>query len=687
MRLERSLAAKVDALIAGYLDHFGEAQTYGVLPDKHVYQGYLARVLLDHYARVVSTFTGKPLVPGEPLTSITARAHELGELASDQAVRILLTIDQDILHALHGAKAATNTIEFKGKAKDRFSAVLTLALRTVRQGLKKRLPMIANVNTNGVAEGARAEAARVGSNALLYKRWVTKGDERVRAAHVAMHGMMERVENPFDVSGYAMMQPGDASGGAPLNLLANCFPADTLVSAAPFRATRHWYEGPLIIVKTVGGAELSATPNHPVLTPEGWVALGSLKKDDNVVRCAGLDQAGLCAPNVKNVQATIDQVFNALAVKGRSNWVRSANVNFHGDRPAQDINVVTAERELREARNASLSEHVDHFGLARADIAQTSLLRYCLSGHLHVRCWHTASGLVRRLGERLAFFVRCVGHALAHRVASVSPAFSGVGKCGIHKHAVFADLPGDCLDRLPFVHAAQNIGKCLGTMLCFAKASRLALGSRNASKFHVPVDSADGGTKLCADLLNRCAGKVHLDPVVDVGSRVFTGHVYNLETVHGFYTANGIIAQNCRCWLEYYQRSDDGAVPEEQGTYDQIPLQTPSLPTRTPRKPGAPLGSNIPNNPTSAITFTGRPTRARIVLGNGESATATVGDGAFTVRVNRRVIAQAQLGRRSDGTFDIGTINIDPDYRLSGVEQMIRNSVLQTNDLVRRTAP
>ena len=400
MALERSLTRKLDALLTGYLDHWAEAQRFGVMPDRHVYAGYVSKVLLDHYARVFSTFTGQELVPDVPLEAITNHAPALRQKATLQAGYILNTIDQDLAVAhmmAAGTKSAGVTLETKKDARG-WSAAIIGVVRKVKRSLKKRIPTMSNVNTNGVAEAARGEAAAnwpyidprkpdwpyidprdpdftppdgtappsgsAASERTLYKRWITKGDEKVRASHVAMHGMMEHVADTFTVGGFQMMQPGDESYGAPLTELINC-----------------------------------------------------------------------------------------------------------------------------------------------------------------------------------------------------------------------------------------------------------------------------------------------------------------------------------RCWMEYYQRSDDQTVPEEDGTYDQLNIQTESRPTRASRRPGAPLGSNIEKNPTSSMTFTGqKPRRAGIYLGNGEAATAVAGNGAITVRVGRRVVAEGSLLRSPDGTYRLGeNLKIDDAYRLSGAEQFIRNSVNATNQLIRST--
>jgi hypothetical protein len=53
---------------------------------------------------------------------------------------------------------------------------------------------------------------------------------------------------------------------------------------------------------------------------------------------------------------------------------------------------------------------------------------------------------------------------------------------------------------------------------------------------------------------DRRAGAVALDQVVRIRRRPWSGHVYNLETVAGWYVANGLIVHNCRCTTEYRRK-------------------------------------------------------------------------------------------------------------------------------------
>lgn len=53
--------------------------------------------------------------------------------------------------------------------------------------------------------------------------------------------------------------------------------------------------------------------------------------------------------------------------------------------------------------------------------------------------------------------------------------------------------------------------------------------------------------QLGGDLAERLSGGVESSRVVHLRRVEWTGHVYNLQTVEGWYEANGIIVSNCGC--------------------------------------------------------------------------------------------------------------------------------------------
>jgi hypothetical protein len=76
----------------------------------------------------------------------------------------------------------------------------------------------------------------------------------------------------------------------------------------------------------------------------------------------------------------------------------------------------------------------------------------------------------------------------------------------------------------------------------------LDLGSRwDAPALPLSVENAGAYAGRGADLLHRLAGQVELDRVVELRRVQWSGHVYNLSSVEGWYNANGLIVSNCDC--------------------------------------------------------------------------------------------------------------------------------------------
>ena len=201
-----------------------------------------------------------------------------------------------------------------------------------------RATMLARTDLNAISNAGSLLAASV-SGASATKTWLTAGDELVRETHADAEGQTVAIDDAFDIGGENLDYPGDPSGS--WEETANCFPGDTLVAAAAFTlGFRRWYDGDLILVETDGQHEIAGTPNHPVLTNTGWKALGDLEEGDYLV-CGSLGQkeAGV-DPHIDHVPAKIEEVFTSLGVVGLARRVPGANMDFHGEVPDGEVDVV-----------------------------------------------------------------------------------------------------------------------------------------------------------------------------------------------------------------------------------------------------------------------------------------------------------------------------------------------------------
>lgn len=275
----------------------------------------------------------------------------------------------------------------------------------------------------------------------------------------------------------------------------NCLPGDSLVlSRSGISATsKRWFDGDMIIIKSASGRVLSCTPNHPVLTDIGWVAAQDVNLSHKVICDGGSEWMAGADDDHKNVVSSIHDVSESFRSSGEVSAlpVPMTSEDFHGDGTAGEIAVVWANGKLRDAFSAARSEFANDKSLNGGVVLNIDRVSFGSLALFFKSVLSSSSGIVRRLNLIGPF-----------RFAHVFPFF----------------------------------------------VARLGRGSEGDAAILKPViDSASADTKLASKLISGLSCEVFSDDVVSIKREFFSGHVYNLETGEGWYSANGIITHNCRC--------------------------------------------------------------------------------------------------------------------------------------------
>jgi HK97 family phage portal protein len=359
--------------------------------------------------------------------------------------------------------------------------------------------------TNGKAETiARTEtltAVSIGQGAALKnaqkvipglrKAWLNAGDARVRDSHVELQAETVAAEDDFS---NGLRWPRDIGG--PANEVINCFPAGTNVEALGMeKSFQRFYRGPMVTVKFKSGKQLTATPNHPVLSDKGWIGLGSLSEGSKVFKTGGFDTAATTQRDVNHIKSGIDQVFSSMLKSSFAPMrVDGGRADFHRDGSTHDVNIVGVPDSLKNGIETKSFQVGMDFSLAESNFAH---------------------------GDRPS-------------LGGDKQSFGGVG----------ATHPGI---------SSANLGQSL-LPIHSAPFEKFSLGSSALSEPTFIQTSQDGSSrdiKHPADLRDgELLLEVELDDVVSVDVRSsFEGHVYNLQTVGGYYIAEGFVSHNCRCTL------------------------------------------------------------------------------------------------------------------------------------------
>lgn len=354
----------------------------------------------------------------------------------------------------------------------------------------------------------------------------------------------------------------------------NCFPGSVLVEAPTgvHASDARWYEGDVIVIQTASGDELTVTPNHPVLTSEGWVPAGALREGMNVVRYDRWGDVSLVdGPDQVHVPTAISDVHRALRESGSVTTVRMpvAAHQFHGDGiPNTEVEVVLSDRLLEDHGLAHAAQDAGDDSLLSGGVRLGALLPAGSPFEVGLGAGHASDGLVsvRNLGGAL---LRGQGlPATSGRVGGVGPvaatqqdaADAGLGDSDAAPDLGLCDACQVELDRLlsPWgLRVLRDLGGLLDR-------------SDDASGPEAAVDGGGADAESGTELLDRLSGQVSLTQVIHVDRRDFHGHVYNLATRDHWYVASSIVVHNCgHAQAAWFPGVSVPAAPQQdQDTYD-----------------------------------------------------------------------------------------------------------------------
>ena len=285
------------------------------------------------------------------------------------------------------------------------------------------------------------------------------------------------------------------NAAAPTNLEVRCVVGSTVVEAWGLeRAYKRWYEGPVVCLTIRGrGEKLTGTTNHPVLTPHGWIRIGDVVEGDELVCCDGGERDPRRDQDEHVMPTTLVELFGAIANSGNPQRIPTTVVDFHGDGMDSDVEIVVPDTLLRDGIESAKSEHVDEFGFKRTcqrlGRFHSFGSGYARTLNLIVRKWFSTRNLVARSGHLFQNFWRRL----------------------LESKALSFLMSPDVDPHVPEV---------------FEEPTRVSAG--------LNLEGPDG-----------LPGNVTTCKVLDVRRDFFSGHVYNLQTKHGWYVASGIITHNC----------------------------------------------------------------------------------------------------------------------------------------------
>jgi len=296
------------------------------------------------------------------------------------------------------------------------------------------------------------------------------------------------------------------------------------------------YDGPIVELVLADGRRLSATINHMLLTPEGFLRARHLRKGDHVLgRPLGQwNRTGV--PDDDDKPAPIEEVVGSFAESGSmaTMSVPVSAENFHGDGVfmSGNVDIVGAYSELGGALNPEDFEFLSKPSFGGC-LDSLSLSPLGMSDKLFQALRLATDGGMSRLRESKSLLLGELRPADGAGVRNRSPSDAMLLQDAIHRDFVDAKTFSNLKGRL--VGVAPNHG-------IMVDEPTLA----SSSLAQPPIDRISADAERIGQVLSFFPGEVAPLEIVEINQNSFHGPVYDLCVGSSLYWAEGIVTSNCR---------------------------------------------------------------------------------------------------------------------------------------------
>jgi hypothetical protein len=382
----------------------------------------------------------------------------------------------------------------------------------------------------------------------LLKFWITGSNPRdthVEAGDNYDESNAIDIDEDFKVGDDSMDAPGD--GDLPEEV-CNCFTPDTLFSSPlPKMIFRSVYNGEIITVQTASGHKLSGTPNHPILTSQGFIPLQFIEKGQSVFTSNICKRPHFSDFDVKNRPTGFEQVFDTFSKM----WpiVRLARIDMHlyGKRPQSDVDVICVDSELLNRIKPFVKQIGKDFFFSQADFRKRNLFGFSLGDRGNKK---KVSRLIPQndmgiLSEFESFLATCLTHSQKGGFAHGSCSDSHFGESGYDSLSINFEDEGKLVNRFSSIKQFDHpFGVNYSTLTSPSKHF-------NTVTAEMPIQCLDVNAALCSYLSKFFSSQIFSDEIINIHGSSYDGFVYTAHADNNIYNSNGIVVKNCNCTLVY----------------------------------------------------------------------------------------------------------------------------------------
>ena len=338
----------------------------------------------------------------------------------------------------------------------------------------------------------------------------------------------------------------------------HCLSGDALITASGTitAVSKRWFDGDVVVITTAAGKRLTATVNHPILTPGGWVGAGFLNVGHDVVcRVAAVDVVAggiLSNDNHQDVPSSIAEIVDSFL---RSSEVTTTEVpeapeHFHGDGVQGNVAVIGAYRELLDGVLPEGLNPVGNSVFSGANRSEVVLPPESSHQFGFEGLFSSANGIVGGARQGGPFFSGHLSHANQIGIPATSNGSPVLFQSGDYTGPADSNALGNTQDGFTSVVTRKNGVDVIGPFSSGGAFGHFLMPPDfDSAHDESPSERIRAYSDLASKINQGFTGDVTLDRVVLIERLEWHDFVYNLETENEHYTSSGIITHNCRCYL------------------------------------------------------------------------------------------------------------------------------------------
>jgi hypothetical protein len=454
--------------------------------------------------------------------TITPAMRDCLKATMNQQVSLIKSIPQEYMAKVEGA--VMRSVQSGRDLKSLTDEIMQTGTVT-----RKRAAFIArDQNNKATASLNRARRLDLGITKAVWHH--SHGGKEPRPTHVKMDGKTFDVrKGMYDSATGTWIQPGEE---------INCFPGDIKVnSLSGIRSLwRSNFNGEMVNVN-IGSYLLKGTPNHPILTENGWIKLSNLKNGDNVV-CMRRQNVTVIDNNKYYRIPTFHDLYKSLSIAFVNNSTNGSCFDFYGDITDNQINqIIILDENLSFNFNPGFLENLSNLNLSESD---SFIIFTTICSALHV----LGSNVSSFRNQSLPFIVSKALHSNTHRCGSATHdvvSFKNASNVSSRPYGESKFFSNGGSPHSLLIHGDQNIGQTFPICHCAGDVSR---------GFNTPAEIIRIASDPRRGDLDGYAPIYEFNRVTNKFVRDASCHVYTMETFQGIYSVSDafVQAKNCRCF-------------------------------------------------------------------------------------------------------------------------------------------